>query len=97
MTVTNGEASEWKPRLLLFPASVFEASDSLWERYRVEMYKLNRVGRTNFARLVGIIRRKTKTLRRKRVENREDAYEIMVEDKDDRLWSPHAMITTTFS
>lgn len=49
------------------------------------MYKLNRVGRTNFARLVGITRRKTKTLRRKRVENREDAYEIMVNDKDDRL------------
>lgn len=54
MTVTNGEASECKPRLLPFPASAFGASDSLWERYRVEVYKLNRVGRTNFARLVGI-------------------------------------------
>lgn len=88
MTAANCEASEKKPRLLSFLAPTFEASNSL-ERYRVEMYKLNKVGRTNFARLVGIIRRKTKTLRRKRVENKEDAYEIMAEDKDDPLRSPH--------
>jgi len=29
-----------------------------------------------------------KTLRRKRVENREDAYEIMVGDVDERLGDP---------
>jgi len=32
---------------------------------------------------VRTIRKKTKTLIRKRVENREDAYEIMVEDRKD--------------
>jgi len=34
-----------------------------------------------------------KTLRRKRVENREDAYEIMVGDVDERLGDPVGGVT----
>ena len=47
-------APTWLPCLLGFSSPGFDRSSLLLKRYRAEMYKLYKVGRTNIAKRVGI-------------------------------------------
>ena len=50
----KGGAPTWLPCLLDFSSLGFDRSCLSLKRYRAEMYKLYRVGRTNVAKRVGI-------------------------------------------